>query len=166
MTIPTRTRSFTRGFASFLVATFSAFSFSAELKTHDQWVAAAPSNATTQAAYICFINDGDKDVEITKISAKGYGMAMIHKTMNHGDMVMMEEVPSLVVPAHKMLTLEPGDMHIMLMDPEKPHVLGDKVPLTVYYKDGSKQTFNLEVKATVSKSSDENHDDMRKDHHM
>ncbi len=148
--------------ASALALLFSSLpSLAAELKIHDAWVAAAPSVATSQAVYICFVNDSDKDIEITHVSAKGYGMAMIHKTMMQGDMVMMEDIPTLLIPAHKMVTLEPGSMHIMLMDPEKIRKVGEMVALTVYYKDGTDQTFNLEVKAGVDKSSTK----MDKAHH-
>jgi periplasmic copper chaperone A len=132
-----------------LVSGVSSLANAAELKFHDAWIAAAPPVATTQAAYICFVNDGDKDVEITAVNAKGFAMAMIHKTMMHGDMAMMEMMPTLLIPAHKMVTLEPGSMHIMLMDPVKVVVPGDKVALTVQYSDGTQQTFNLDVKETA-----------------
>lgn len=121
----------------------------AELKIHDAWVAAAPPVASTQAAYICFINESDKDVEITAVSAKGFAMSMIHNTAMQGDMATMEHMDTLVIPAHKMVTLEPGSMHIMLMDPEKVVVPGDKVPLTFQYSDGTKQTFTLDVKKSA-----------------
>lgn len=134
----------------------------AVLKVHDDWVAAAPPVAKSQAAYICFINDNDKDVKITGVSAKGFGKAMFHQTMQHGDMTMMHPVESLVVPAHKMVTLEPGAMHIMLMDPEKIAVPGEKVTLTIEYSDKTKQTFELEVKSSVDKDDEK----MNKDHQM
>ena len=123
----------------------------AELKFHDAWVAAAPPGAKTQAAYICLMNNSDKDVEITAVSATGFGMAMLHQSVMHGDMNMMEAMPTLLVPAHKMVTLEPGGMHVMLMDAEKMAMPGDKVALTFQYRDGSKQTFNLEVKTMDNK---------------
>lgn len=131
----------------------------AELKVHDDWVAATSPVAKSQAAYICFINDNDKDVKITGVSAKGFGKAMFHQTMQHGDMTMMHPMESLVVPAHKMLTLEPGAMHIMLMDPEKIAVPGEKVTLTFEYSDKTKQTFELEVKSSINKKDDKMHKD-------
>jgi len=121
----------------------------AELKFHDAWVTAAPPGATTQAAYICFINNSDKDVEITAVSAKGFGMAMLHKSTMQGDMSMMEDMSTLLIPAHKMVTLEPGGMHIMLMDAKKMAMPGERVALTVQYSDGTRQTFDLDVKETA-----------------
>jgi len=130
----------------------------AELKVHDYWVAAAPAVAKSQAAYLCFINDSDKDVKITGVSAKGFGRAALHQSMLHGDMVMMHSIETLTVPAHKMVTLAPGGMHIMLMDPAKIAVAGEKVTLTVEYDDKTKQTFELEVKVALDKpSGDKDH---------
>lgn len=128
----------------------------AELKAHDSWVAAAPPVAKNQAAYICFVNDGDKDVKITGVSAKAFGKAALHQSMLHGDMVMMHSMETLVVPAHKMVTLEPGAMHIMLMNPEKIAVVGEKVTLTVEYDDNTKQVFELEVKVPAEKPPSHN----------
>lgn len=142
----------------FLASAFvSVTTSAAELKIHDDWVAAAPPVAKNQAAYICFVNDSDKDVKITGVSAKGFGKAALHQSMQHGDMTMMHPMSSLVVPARKMVTLEPGGMHIMLMDPEKIAVPGEKVTLTVEYSDNTRQVFNLDVKAAVEKSSDKEH---------
>lgn len=134
--------------------------FAAELKVHDYWVAAAPAVATSQAAYICFINDGDKDVKIVGVSAKGFGKATLHQSMQHGDMVMMQSLESLVVPAHKMVTLEPGAMHIMLTNPDKIAAVGEKVMLTVEYDDKTRQVVELEVKATAAKATE------HKDHNV
>jgi len=145
-----------------LACCISVGASAAELKFHDAWVAAAPPSATTQAAYICFINNSDKDVEITAVSAKGFGMAMLHKSTMQGDMSMMEDMSTLLIPAHKMVTLEPGGMHIMLMDAKKMAMPGEKVALTFQYKDGSSQTFNLEVKASENKSAT----DMKEMHHQ
>jgi len=123
--------------------------FADELAFHDAWVAAAPATATTQVAYICFVNNNDKDVEITGVSAKGFGSAMLHISMQHGDMSVMHMLSTLTVAAHKMVTLEPGGMHIMLMEPVKIATPGEKVPVTVHYKDGSEQIFELEVKTAT-----------------
>jgi copper(I)-binding protein len=136
----------------------------AELKIHDDWVAAAPPVAKSQAAYICFINDSDKDVKITGVSAKGYGTAALHQSMQEGDMVMMHAMSSLVVPAHKMVTLEPGGMHIMLMAPEKIAMPGEKIKLTVEYDDNTRQVFELEVKTPVAKPVEQTHGNMHKEH--
>jgi len=145
-----------------LACCISVGASAAELKFHDAWVATAPPGATTQAAYICFINNSDKDVEITAVSAKGFGMAMLHKSTMQGDMAMMEDMSTLVIPAHKMVTLEPGGMHIMLMDAKKMAMPGEKVALTFQYKDGTSQTFNLEVKTSDNKSAT----DMKEMHHQ
>ena len=146
-------------------ASVSICASAAELKIHDDWVAAAPPVAKSQAAYICFINDSDKDVEITGVSAKGFAKATLHQTMLHGDMVMMHIMSSLVVPAHKMVTLAPGGMHIMLMEPEKIAVPGEKVTLTVEYSDGTKQPFDLDVKAQVDQPTGKDKDGKMKDDH-
>jgi copper(I)-binding protein len=135
-------------FLAAVLPCLSPVAMSAELAFHDAWVAAAPHAAKTQAAYICFINNSDKDVEITGVSAQGYGTAVIHMTMQHGDMTMMHVMSSLVVPAHQMVTLEPGGTHIMLMDPVKIASAGEKVAITVRYSDNTSQVFELEVKTS------------------
>lgn len=116
------------------------------LEIRDGWVAAAPAVAKTQAVYFTLNNPGDKDVVITTVSAKGFGSAMIHMTMQHGDMTMMHMLSTLTVPAHQSVVLAPGGTHVMLMDPGHIARSGEKVQLTLGFKDGSKQTTELDVK--------------------
>jgi len=157
---------FTRWF--FVSGLFFAIALAAqadELAFHDAWVAAAPDNAHVQAAYICFINNSDKDKVITGVSAKGFGSAMLHNTMQHEGMSVMHNLSTLAVPAHKMVTLEPGSMHIMLMDPDKIAKPGDTVALTVQYQDGTSQTFALPVKKADEVPTSSMQDDMHEHHH-
>ena len=121
-----------------------------ELAINDAWVEAAPPVAKTQAAYMTLANNSASTIEIVSIDAKGFGMAMIHKTMQHDGMSMMESVPTLAIPAHGSVTLAPGAMHLMLMEATKPAGSGDKVHITFHYKDGSQQSTDIVVKQTAT----------------
>ena len=135
------------------IALLATSTCAAELQMHDAWVAAAPPVAKTQAAYVALANTSDHDIEIMDISAKGFGMVTMHKMIMQGDMAVMEDMPTLLIPAHQTITLAPGGMHIMLMDAKKMAMPGEKVVLTFQYQDGTKQTFTLEVKTSDNKSA-------------
>jgi copper(I)-binding protein len=71
--------------------------------------------------------------------------------MVDGAMKMQEVSGGVPVPAGGQLVLKPGGFHIMLMTPTV--TLGQTVPITLGFSDGSKVTVDAMVKAPTSMSS-------------
>ncbi len=85
------------------------------------------------AVYATLSNSADHDVVLTGIATAVSGMPMLHKTEIAGGIAQMREADGLRIPAHGAVALEPGALHIMLMDLNKPLKDGDSFPLTLAF---------------------------------
>jgi copper(I)-binding protein len=59
----------------------------------------------------------------------------------------MQQVASIPVPAGETVTLEPGGLHMMLIDLASPLTAGDTFELTLEFASGAKVTTTVEVRA-------------------
>jgi copper(I)-binding protein len=99
-------------------------------------------------------NGSDHDVILTGGSTD---IAMMVQTHEVVDGMMQETENGITIPAGGSVTLEPGGLHVMLMNLKKPIVSGDKVNFTFAFDDGSEQAFELTAK--VSDGGDEEYHD-------
>jgi len=116
-----------------------------ELDVRNAWIREAPPVAKSHAAYMELLNNGDKGVDIISIVADDYGKTMLHKTVEKNGMATMEHVDVLVIPPRDAVKLQPGGLHIMLMNPKRQLKSGDTVKITLML-DGDRYQ---EIMATV-----------------
>ena len=67
-------------------------------------------------------------------------------TMDDGVM-RMRQIAHIHLPPNKTVSLEPGGLHIMLFDLKAPLKPGDKVPMTLTFKDGSSKEITADVRS-------------------
>jgi copper(I)-binding protein len=67
----------------------------------------------------------------------------------HGGMGMMrmQEVDTIAVPAGATVALEPGGLHLMLIDLAKPLVAGESFTMTLTFSSGAELTVPFEVRS-------------------
>ena len=123
-----------------------AFYSSAQVLVENAWVQLAPPAITVNAVYMQIHNPQLRPQTIVSLNADCCATVMLHNTRKVGDKVVMEHLDYLVVPAQSTVQLEPGGMHIMLMEPPAELTLESKVKLTFSFNDGSTQELDLDVK--------------------
>ncbi|MEN9731192.1 MAG: hypothetical protein RL488_502 [Actinomycetota bacterium] len=96
-------------------------------------------------------NNTDHDITLVGGSTDIAPMVQTHEVV---DGMMQEKKGGIVVAAGETVTLEPGGLHIMLMDLKKPILSGDKITFT-FKTDHGEQT--LELTAKASAGGDENY---------
>ena len=114
---------------------------------------AAPSltsQAKTGAVYLSIINLGQANDELIRISTPVAGSAMLHESKNENGVMKMEMLDYLEIPAGKTVDIQPGHMHIMLMDLNTPLKTGDHLSLELEFKNSGK----VSVDAIVGKLDD------------
>lgn len=121
----------------------------AELVVDDAWVRGLPPGLTTASAYMTLRNTGTDEVVLTGASTPIAGSVQLHATMEHGGMLHMNHIESLVVPAGAEVKLASGGTHLMLMDLEATPAPGDEVELTLEFADGSRQVLVLPVRSVL-----------------
>jgi len=130
------------GRAIFCLCACAAFLFNAglaraDVAAEDAWVRMPPPVADTAATYMTLSNRGDTDIAIVRVSSDVSAASEIHKVRKQGAMMRMSVVRNLTIPAHGFVTLEPGDLHLMLTGLKRELKQGQSVNLVLHFTDGS-----------------------------
>ncbi len=132
-----------------LAATLVTASWTAVAQTtvQDPWVRStvAQQKATAMFARITSVQGG----KLVSASSSVAGVVEVHEMSMVGDVMKMRAVPSLDLPAGKVVELTPRGLHVMLMDLKQPLKDGETVAVTLVVegKDGKRES--VEVKAPV-----------------
>ena len=86
-----------------------------------------------------------KALTLVGVSTPAAGIAEVHEMKMDGDVMKMREMPALDLPAGKTVNFKPGGLHVMLMDLKQPFTKGNRVPMTLRFKDAT----GVESKLTV-----------------
>jgi len=117
----------------------------ATLTIGEPWIREAPPTARVMAGYLTMINAGDTPVTVTSISSPDFEDAEIHRTVVEDGIARMLPVSQLEIPANSPLKLEPGGLHLMLFNPQRPLPEGETVTLIIHHSNGSKVTATAPV---------------------
>ena len=88
-------------------------------------------------------NKGDKTITLVGGSTEAAMMVQTHEVV---DGMMQEKKGGIEIHVGQTVTLQPGDLHIMLMNLTKPIVVGDKIDFTFKFDKADSQTFTLTAK--------------------
>ena len=113
----------------------------------------APPAAAVNAGYMEFVNTGESTVTINAVSSPDFDAAEIHQTVIDKGIAKMLPVDKLEIPAKGSITLEPGDLHLMLFGAQHPVLAGETVTIIIHYGSGDPDT----VSAPVIRMSGDDH---------
>jgi len=99
------------------------------------------------AAYGLITNHGSDNIEIYSFASDSFASVTLHKTTVENGVSKMEHWPGLTQAAGASVLLEPGGLHLMLMNPTRKLSPGDTVGLTLKTADGREFHFTLPVEA-------------------
>jgi hypothetical protein len=111
------------------------------------WIRAAPPGATVLAGYGIFRNAARDERSVVSATTPGFARVEFHATLPDGDVMRMRQVLAVPVPARGVTVLDPGGLHLMLIEPTAEHRAGDAVSITFTLSDGSTCDGQLEVRA-------------------
>ncbi|HTY03857.1 MAG TPA: copper chaperone PCu(A)C [Rhodocyclaceae bacterium] len=133
-----------------LAATFSLGAFAAGaadgITVVDPYVRLAPPNAQATGAFMVLKNGGDKDVKVIKAENSASKITELHNHVNDNGVMKMRQVPAIDIKAKGEAVLQPGGLHVMLIDLKAPLKEGDKVAITLGFDDGSTKQVEAPVR--------------------
>lgn len=145
----------------------------ADIIVEDAWVRLPPPVADTAAAYMTIKNSGDKDVEITSIETGVCENPEFHSMEMDGEMMQMQKMEKVIVPAHGGISFSPNGNHIMLIGLTGPLKTGEHIMMTLHTSEGESIMVHAEVRDMRGDAGHEGHDmnndmhgDMHGDHNM
>ncbi len=127
------------------------------LMVDDAWVREAPPGALALAGYMTLHNHAEKERVLVGAQSPAFGSVMLHKTVIEGDMSKMVHQHMITIPAGGMISFEPNSYHLMMMKPKQPLKAGDKVVVTLSFKDGTTQEVTHEVRAQMDGMNHSDH---------
>jgi copper(I)-binding protein len=132
--------------AAGLFLSASALAGSADqISVHNPYIRLAPPNAPATAAFMVIHNGGSQDVKLVKADNPLSKATELHTHLNEGGVMKMRPVADVPIKAGGEATLQPGGLHIMLIDLKAPMKEGDTVPITLTFDDGSSKQIEAKV---------------------
>ena len=115
----------------------------------DAWVRATVAAQRATGAFLKLTVQG-ADATLIAASSPVAGVTQIHEmAMSDGVMRMGEVKGGVPLKAGQIFELKPGGYHIMMMDLKQPVKPGDRVPLTLTFKQANGQQTITQVDAEV-----------------
>ncbi len=136
-----------------VTACFSLGAFAAgaadSVSVVDPYVRLAPPGAQATGAFMVLKNAGDKDVKVVKADNSASKITQLHNHVNDNGVMKMRQVPAIDIKAKGEAVLQPGGLHVMMIDLKGPMAEGDKVAITLGFDDGSSKQIDATVRKIV-----------------
>lgn len=99
-----------------------------ELQIDTPWSRALPPNAPAGAVYFTVKNGGRMADRLTGADTPNAAKTELHTHLRTGEVMRMQHIDSIEVPAGAEVKLTPGGHHIMIFKPKRPLAAGERFP--------------------------------------
>ncbi|MBM7456128.1 hypothetical protein HNR62_002009 [Oceanisphaera litoralis] len=123
------------------------------------WSRPLPPVATTGVTYLTVSNKGDAEDVLLGAESPVAEKVEIHTHIKDGELMKMRQLNELVIPAGGELILAPGGHHLMLMGLKQVPAVGERFPLTLYFKKAGALEVDVAVDGEHAKPEEKVHDD-------
>ena len=113
------------------------------------WIRLGPAAMQMMGGFGRIENDCAEDAAVVAASSAQFTDVSLHRTIEEDGISRMRPVARLEVDAGTTTVLEPGGLHLMLMQPREPLREGGKVSVTLKLEDGRELPAVLTVRATA-----------------
>jgi copper(I)-binding protein len=113
------------------------------------WVRLPPGAMPMAAGYGQIRNDCRQAVVVVAAGSKAFGEVSLHETTVVGGVSRMRAVERLPIVPGATVSLKPGGLHLMLMQPEVALKEGAQLPLRLSLEDGRKVDGTLQVRSAL-----------------
>lgn len=96
-------------------------------------------------AFMTIRNDGSQSNWLIDAESSAARVVEIHETTMSGDVMRMRQIQSLEIPAGGEAVLKPGGYHLMLIDLQQNLIPGDKIEITLVFRQAGRVTVTAEV---------------------
>jgi copper(I)-binding protein len=133
------------------VSLLAAVAAHAQVEVTDAW---ARATGPGQKATGVFMNlTAKKAMRLVGVKSEVAGVTELHEMKMDKDVMKMQAVKSLELPAGKAVALKPGGLHVMLMDLKAPVADNAHVVITLLLEDAAGVKTQQEVHAVAKKSA-------------
>ena len=144
------------------VMLLAAQAWAADVTVSDVWARASAGGAGGAGAVFLTINNGGAADRLVAASTPVAAMAELHTHMEMNGVMTMRKIDEIIVPAGQSIVLQPGGLHIMLMNMTAALKEGDTFPLTLTFDKAG--TVNVTAKVGGVAAMGEHHHMMDMSH--
>jgi len=112
----------------------------------DGWVSLPPVEMPMMAGFGRIENDCATAATIVGVRSGAFGDVSLHETTVVDGVSRMRALPRLDIAAGASATLQPGGLHLMLMQPVRPLAEGEAVPVEFLLEGGGVVSGSFEVR--------------------
>ncbi len=136
-------------FILFLIAVLISFETLAEptLKIENAWVGSTEEGDDMSVAYMSLLSHDD--LILTSVTSPKIYTIEMHNTILEKGVLKMRMAHEIKIDHDKIFEFKSGGSHLMLMDFKSPLKAGQKVKLTLHFKDKKNQSFNKSIDAVI-----------------
>jgi len=109
-----------------------------------------PPTAMASASFMTLKNTSGEDILLVSADSKVAKNVQLHEHTNDHGVMKMRQIPNIKIPAHGQTALQPGGLHIMLIDLNQNIKSGEMVKVELTFEDGSHKMVSMPVKSFMS----------------
>lgn len=128
-----------------------------ELQIDTPWSRALPPNAPAGAIYFIVRNSSQTEDRLIDASTPNAAKTELHTHRKVGEVMRMQRIDSIVIPAGKEARLEPGGYHVMFFNLKHPLAAGEHFPLTLEFEKAGKAELEVEVRSDAPANEGHEH---------
>jgi periplasmic copper chaperone A len=113
------------------------------------WIRMVPAGQGMTAAYMFIENPAGSDLVLRAAETPAAGVVEIHEMVHEADVMKMRKIEALKVPARGAVELQPGGLHLMLIDLVEPLEEGEELPLLLHFEGPEQRKIVVRVRAIV-----------------
>ena len=117
-----------------------------QITVSNAWTAPNPEIGSTAAVYLEIANSGDGADSLMGAETPAADKTELHESRMDGDIMRMERLDSLEVPAGGHADFAPGHRHIMLIGLKQKLAEGGRFPLTLLFVHSGRVVIEVSVK--------------------
>lgn len=112
----------------------------------EPWSRVTAPSAQVGGGYLTIINQSDHDDVLLSVSAQHAARAEVHSMTLQDDVMVMRPIDGgLPIPAGERVMLAPGGLHLMFMQLNKPHVVGEPFEATLNFAYAGEKVVSFDV---------------------
>ncbi|MGY6554265.1 MAG: copper chaperone PCu(A)C [Wenzhouxiangella sp.] len=116
------------------------------LEIIDPWSPEAPPGRM-MAGFMELRNHADETIVLVDASSPQFGHVEIHTMVMEDGVMRMRRLEQLPIQAGDAVTLEPGGLHLMFIEPLEQMRLGDRIAVELIDEQGRRYPLQAEVRA-------------------
>lgn len=126
----------------------TSVAFAADVSIEQPFARATPPGQPNSAAFMQLSNKGEATALVAAHSSVA-NVVELHTHIHDEGVMRMRKIEQIELPAGATTLLEPGGLHVMLIDLKQPLQDGSRIDLTLEYADGSVQQIEVPVQMAM-----------------